>query len=491
MAIRDTRALLARLEEAGELLVIDDEVSSDLEAAAIVARLNEEGGQAVWFRKVKDYPQGYTLAGGLFAGPGLLYIQPRKPWTRIALALGIDPNVTYEDFLFAINDRSQRGQIKPLRLSEGPCKEIVISGNDVDLRRFPIPQVHPADGGRYGTGVMIVQDPDTHAIHLGAYRWMVLDRARLVPHLPADRPISAIFRKYQERNQPMPFAVVFGGNPAIHVAAQMNLPATADILGIAGGLCMDPIELVGAETSELLVPADADVVIEGELSPTETANEGPYANYVDFGTVSEQPVGTVKVITQQHDPIITFGVETARGCDSMNLTSLLHSAELMSIAKTASLPIRWIMLPTEMRLGMCVLSTKVPYNGFAFQMTGLIFGSSNWFDKLLIVDYDVNPEQLNLAVNDMLNKANPARAWYRSDADAPATRVAKYPMENGMTAQVYILATWDASAKRENIGQKIAFETCYPPEIQERVLARWKDDFGFSQEPIVYRTVTT
>ncbi len=110
--------------------------------------------------------------------------------------------------------------------------------------------------------------------------------------------------------------------------------------------------------------------------------------------------------------------------------------------------------------------------------------------RKLIVDYDVNPEQLNLAVNDMLNKANPARAWYRSDADAPATRVAKYPIENGMTAQVYILATWDPMAKRDSIGQKIAFESCYPPEVQERVLARWKDDFGFTQDPIVYRIVT-
>ena len=491
MALCDTRSFLEKLKEAGELLVVDQEVDADAEAAAIVAKLNEDGGQAVWFRNVKGTTSGASLAGGLYAGPGLLYYRTRKPWTRIALALNIDPDVTYEDFLFTINDRSQRGQIKPLRLGAGRCKDITSSGDDVDLTRYPFPQVHPTDGGRYGVGTTFVQDPDTRAIHAGAYRWMVLGKDRIVCNLPPNRPISAIFKKYQERGEAMPFAIAFGGSPALQVAAHMGLPATADILGIAGGLCQDPIELVGAENDGLLVPADADLVLEGTFSLTETASEGPYATFIDIGTVSQQPVGTVRVITQQEHPIITFGVDSARGGDLMNLTSLLHAAELMTIAKTATLPVRWIALPTETRLGLCVISSKVPYNGFAFQMTGLIFGSSAWFDKLLIVDYDVNPEQLNLAVNDMLNKANPARAWYRSDADAPATKVAKYPTENGMTAQVYILATWDAQAKREEIGQKIAFESCYPPEIQERVLSRWKKDYGFTHaEPIVYRIVS-
>ncbi|MBI2319010.1 MAG: UbiD family decarboxylase [Betaproteobacteria bacterium] len=69
MALRDTRSFLEKLQEAGELLVVDQEVDADAEAAAIVAKLNEDGGQAVWFRNVKGTTSGASLAGGLYAGP--------------------------------------------------------------------------------------------------------------------------------------------------------------------------------------------------------------------------------------------------------------------------------------------------------------------------------------------------------------------------------------------------------------------------------------
>lgn len=488
MALQTLRRVLNRLQEANELQTVSAPVSSDLKAAAVVARSCELGGPAVHFTSV-DGANKASLLGGLMAGPGLLYYRERKPWTRLALLMGIDPKCTYEEFLFTLFDRANNASVKPIAVAQGDCQEVVLSGSQADVTRFPFPKVHPGDGGRYGFGTVIIRDPDTGREYWQTTRFMIHGPGRLSLPIQDGSPLAAIAAKYANQKQAMPYALAIGPAPVITLAGLMELPAGSDVASAAGSLGMEPVLLVRATRSDLLIPGDAELVIEGAAPAGETTVEGPYPNFAGFQPAGKGQLLTVTAITHRPHPIIPFWVEAAKGGDAMNVASLVNAAKLYMDCKNTALPVRWVALPTEMRLGMCVVATKVPYNGFVFALTGLLFGNSDWYDKVLVVDYDTNPEELGIAINDMINKANPNKSWLRSDEVAAVSRMAKYPTENGYTSTLYVNATWDPTWKKEWIGIKIAFESCYPREVQQRVLERWHRDLGFTKEPMVFQRV--
>lgn len=156
----DLREHIKMLDEKSDILVVKEEVNWQLDAAAFSAMGNRTGAQAIWFKNVVGYP-GMTLAANLLSGPGEIMDHDRKLWDRLAIALGLDPGIGYGDLIKTINDRTDR-PIRPVELSTGPCKEVVLDGDDADVLRFPIPFLHQDDGGRYGTsGVVVTKDPDS------------------------------------------------------------------------------------------------------------------------------------------------------------------------------------------------------------------------------------------------------------------------------------------------------------------------------------------
>jgi 4-hydroxy-3-polyprenylbenzoate decarboxylase len=143
------RRFLKRLEDAGELKTIPEETHWSLEASALCAMTNRVGGPAISFPKVKGYPPGYGLAGSLLTGPGTMFYRERTPWGRIAVALGLSKNISYEALMEELLERRQR-TIPPLQVSTGPCKEEIQIGKEVNIFKFPLPYCHDGDGGRYG-----------------------------------------------------------------------------------------------------------------------------------------------------------------------------------------------------------------------------------------------------------------------------------------------------------------------------------------------------
>ncbi|HLA28579.1 MAG TPA: UbiD family decarboxylase, partial [Syntrophales bacterium] len=168
----DLRNFLEVLDEKGMLIKIDKEVDWNLEAAAISGMLARVGnGQyTVLFENVKGYyPDKGRLVGCLYAP------DRRKVWNKIAMAMGLPPDIPFSIFLPEFSKRLRR-IIKPMEVSanEAPCKEVVKVGKEANLLDLPIPFLHETDGGRYLTLHAIVnQDPDTGWINAGTYRWMV------------------------------------------------------------------------------------------------------------------------------------------------------------------------------------------------------------------------------------------------------------------------------------------------------------------------------
>src|SRR6266536_975658 len=151
-----------------------------------------------------------------------------------------------------------------------PCQETVIRDRDVDLSQFPVPVCWPEDGGPYITlpGV-ITRDPATGVRNVGMYRIQVIGRNELAMHWQRHKVGAAHWREMAQRGERMPVAIALGGDPASIYAASAPLPPTIDEFLFAGFLRKEPVRLAQAVTSDLEVPAEAELVLEGYIDPRE------------------------------------------------------------------------------------------------------------------------------------------------------------------------------------------------------------------------------
>lgn len=484
----DLRAFLSALEEADELERWPDPVHWDIEAAAAGCVNDQRGGKALWFDNVRRAEA--TLATSLFSGGSLLGAAARRdPWARIGLAMGLDRGAGYMDVLQAIVDRKAT-VITPMEVGEGSVTEEVHYDREVDLWEFPWPRLSALDGGRYITwSVTVAKDPEGGWVNWGTYRWMIASERTLVGGGEPGKHIRLIEEKYRQQGKPMPVAVVIGGPPSVFLAGASPVGTGVDEAMLASALGQEPLQLVKGRTVDLLVPADAEIVIEGEAVSAEEANEGPFTGGPVLSGPKKGLVLKVKCISHRTNPVIPF-VSPAAVVTGVNdftrVVSILESARLWEQWRMAYSPIRWIYVAAEASLGLCVVSAKVPYNGWVARMARAMFASSRWFDKMLVVDDDVPPVDLESCLNDMIQKANPSRDWTRMDDSFPRSLVALY--EGGATSgRLIIDATWPLGVKKSDLPVRTTFEDSFPLELQQRVVEGWADHYGLPGQPLWLR----
>ena len=157
--------------------------------------------------------------------------------------------------------------VKPLTVSKGPVKENIVKGAAVDLFQFPVPKWNPHDGGRFimTSASVVTKDPDTGTLNAGTYRGMIAKKNTIGVLLAMTQGWGKHFSKYKNRGQEMPVAVVIGWDQTLFMAA--STPVNHSEYELAGSLRGAPVELVKCETSDLLVPASAEIVLEGFVSP--------------------------------------------------------------------------------------------------------------------------------------------------------------------------------------------------------------------------------
>ncbi|MBF6567591.1 MAG: UbiD family decarboxylase [Candidatus Binataceae bacterium] len=301
----DLREYLEVLERAGELRRVKAEVDWQYEAGAISRLVNERRGPAPLFENVKDYP-GQQIAAVLMG--------PSKPalHARIALALGLDKNTPTLDLIEIVRARLKT-PCDPVvvRKEQAACKEVVLTGKDIDLNKFAFPWIKETlDGGRYlGTwDIVALRDPDTGWLNWATYRCMVKDGNHFaILLMPAAQHGGAILRKYEAMGKPMPIAIMIGANPACHLAAVTAMDHGVAEVSAAGGLMGSPIPIVRCETSDLEVAASAEMVIEAEILPGDRVDEGPFGEYTGHSAHREKcPQARVTCITHRKNPIHTM-----------------------------------------------------------------------------------------------------------------------------------------------------------------------------------------
>jgi UbiD family decarboxylase len=272
--LKSLRDYLDALAAIGELVTVEREVDWNLEIGAIIRRCYETGAPAALFQRIKGIEPGFRVLGA----PAGTSRQPGQYLARVAISLGLDPSAGGGEIVEALVAARDRAPIPPRRIATGPCKENVLLGDAADLMRLPTPLIHDGDGGRYINtwGTVVARTPDGAWTNWGVARVMLLDGRRMTGIVHPLQHLGMIHGMWKAIGKPMPFAIFQGGPPFAPFISSMPIAAHEDEVAFMGGYFGEPVEVVRCETVDLEVPATAQIVIEGYISDTETALEGPF-----------------------------------------------------------------------------------------------------------------------------------------------------------------------------------------------------------------------
>jgi UbiD family decarboxylase len=450
----DLRDLVEMIRKEGQLVEIDEEVSWNLEAPAYTAMAYrvENGKGASLFNNVRGYKGKGRIFGGAYAS------SRKRSWERSAIIFGMDRNTSWPAYREEFMRRIEH-PLKPIVVETGdaPCKDNVMLGKDVNLLNFPWPYIHQVDGGRYGTvQTMIVEDPDTGWVNWGNYRVMIVSKNRATGLFVFGQHGPTIFyTKWEPRNEPCPFALAVGGDPAILYAAGLPLPAGVCEADYAGGLREEPLRVVRCETNKLFVPADAELVIEGVIAPQERLDEGPTGEYTGYvHSRSPMPVYHVQCITHRENPILPMSVEGVSFNDNMSVFGSVTGAEFYHSLKQNGFPITEVRGLNEASYGSLVVATEVPYEGYIQELRNFIDSHkiTIWGTMCVFVDADVDISGDDMAekvYQELSTKIDPARDIYRTDNDVLATPLSPMVDAQGrLTGVGGARVVWDATTPR-------------------------------------------
>ena len=284
MSIHDLRSFLQVLEEKGLLFTAKKEVDWNHEIGSIIGTL-EPSGKAAYFPKVKD--KEFAVCGGMLAS-----------MDSIAAALGCEKG-EITDFLAKCLDNP----IKPRVVDQAPCHENVLTGDQVDMSRVPVPIHAPKDGGPIITcGVIVSKSINGTRQNLSFQRMHVKGKDKISIMINEWRHLKEFYDEAEAQGKPLPISIVIGADPVVYVGA--GLRYDGDEMEIAGAIRGRPMDVVKSVTNDIYVPAEAEFVIEGEILPQQRELEGPLGEFTGhYSAPWNSPVIHVTAITHRNGAI--------------------------------------------------------------------------------------------------------------------------------------------------------------------------------------------
>lgn len=377
-----------------ELLQTDKLVQPQHEATAVLRKL-EMAGQTpvVVFNNtinIKGERSQVGLGFNLFAGR-----------EKIAVALGLEGDQYRMEPALELQKRFAN-PVEPVVVgkAEAPVKELVYTAHQVDLFDFPVPVHHALDGGPYILGgTMVTKDPDTGMYNLGMIRMQVKGKNRVSVHAERHHHSGTIVRKYLDAGKPAPFAVVIGHHPGFFLGSLWEGAMGQNEYVLAGGVLQEPLRLTASETwgEDFLVPADADIILEGVVLPGEMEKEGPIGEHTRYyktvrgGKVAEHfdPAGDILAITRRRQA--TFFSVFIGHKDHVLAGSLPKEAVILHNVQRVCTGIKEVhMTPAGQGRYICYLALRQRVAGEARNAI-LAALSSDWHIKFVVaVDEDVD-----------------------------------------------------------------------------------------------------
>jgi 4-hydroxy-3-polyprenylbenzoate decarboxylase len=407
IAYDDLREWLGYAERLNEVRTVCGATWQEDVGLAAEAVLRAENGPCVVFDDIPGCPKGFRLLLNVFAGK------------RRNMTLGFPDHLTK----WELSDAYRKAYLENPRLiphqivESGPVFENIMIGDDVDVLKFPAPIWHEKDGGRYiGTGTYsITRDPEENWLNAGAYRSQVHDKNTVGVLIAAGHHGDLHRAKYFARGEPMPLVMVLGGDPLAFFYGGVEAPYGVFELDIVGGMRGRPVKMVRGKVTGLPFPANAEIVLEGYVTPDRKQMEGPFGEWTGHyaGGASLTTVLDIKAIYHRHDPILLGVPPMGGGPDEMaRYRAVLRSAMIKQNMTNAGVPeVKqvWCHEVGGARL-LHGVSINQRYPGHATQAGHIAAqcGASAYASKyVIVVDDDVDVTDLDQLLWAMLTRTDP------------------------------------------------------------------------------------
>lgn len=420
MSYNDLRDFLEALEKKGLLKRVKAEVDTDLEAAEIMDRLVKKGGPAVIFENVKGYKK-IPVVGNLFGtrervalGLGVSESELREIGEFIALLQRPKPPEGLWNAIKQIPFFGKVLTLGPKTVKGAPCQEVVHTGTEVDLSSLPIIKCWPKDAAPLITWPLVVtQSPNGGPYNVGVYRMQYLDKTKAIMRWLKHRGGAGHQREWEKDGRPMPVAVAIGADPATIIAAVTPVPEDVGEFHFAGILRKKAIELVDCKTVPLKVPANAEIILEGEIRHGELAPEGPFGDHTGYyNAVEPFPVFHVKAITHRKDPLYLTTITGRPPKEDAVIGTVLNNIYLPSL-KLQFPEVVDFSLPMEaVSYRIAVVSIKKQYPGHARRLMMGIWGVLKQFmyvKYIIVVDDDIDVHNWSDVVWALATRVDPKR----------------------------------------------------------------------------------
>jgi 4-hydroxy-3-polyprenylbenzoate decarboxylase len=429
MPYRCLADFLEELSHSGELTRVDNEVEPTAEAAEIIARAARSGGSAVLFGAIKghDLPVlGNLLAseGRICRGLGIAALDELAE--RIGRLVDVSAPEGWFERLKSGSQPAALSSVMPREVKSAACQQIVRLGSDINLDELPLlgcgAGVSPACGSRDGrstsprtiaSAVIFLAEPDSHRPVAGRFDLEQIDAARLAVCWAAHDDHAQLLGDYRGRNRKMPLAVVVGGDPAFLLAAAAPLPPGGDVCAVAGLLRQKPLDVVACRGVDLMVPAEAEIVLEGYVDPAEPpVTAGPLCGPLGHATPPlAARVMHVTAMTQRANPIYTVMVPGKPPHEAVTVARAMQRAFLPLTRLAMPALVDYDMPEFAAARYWASLSIRKSYAGQGRRAAQAAWGlRPMMFAKTLVVvddDVDVRDHQAVLAA--MSANMNPGR----------------------------------------------------------------------------------
>jgi len=282
----------------------------------------------------------------------------------------------------------------PKTVSSGICQEIVMMGDEVDLTKLPVLNCWPEDGGPFITlPLVFTHDPTTGKRNVGMYRIQVYDRNTCGMHWQMHKTGARHMEDAGDRRQRIEVAVVLGGDPACTFSAISPLPPGIDEMLFAGFLRRENVKLVKCKTVDLKVPADAEMVLEGYVEPSERRLEGPFGDHTGYYSLaSDFPVFHVTCVTMREKAVYPATIVGQPPMEDGWMGKAVEQIFLPMIQLTVP-EIVQMNLPVEACFhNVAFVSIRKKYPGHAYKVMNAIWGLGGLaFTKFVFIfDEDCN-----------------------------------------------------------------------------------------------------
>ena len=476
--IKDLREWISRVESMGELVRVKQPVDCNEEMSAIAYLVAKQSpSPAILFERTKSYetsPIGATLLWNIL-GPSL---------RRIALTLEESPDTLTVELIRRVKEKlKQRKPPREVARNQAPFYENSRTGNEVDLLELPIPKHWPLDGGHYaGTAdAVITRDPDSGYLNVGTYRMMLQGKNQVGLYLSPGKDARLHITRAWQKDQPIQVAAAWGIDPLFMVIGSQTFPKNVSEYEFAGGIKGRPIPVVRGMTTDLLLPASAEFVVEGVIRPNSVKKEGPFGEFPGYYGRPEAgcPLVEVTAVHYRSSPILTNALMADYPSNEQSgFFSIIRSARIWDDLEKLGIPgIQGVYSHPAAAggFGMTVLSLEQRYAGHAAQALALaaqVPGGAYYTKWIIAVDEDVDPTDINQVIWAMSSRCNPV-----DDIDLLRNTWSTWldPTQNPPEKRPYGSKALINACKEHRYLPVFSKRTTLRREIYDQVASRWRE----------------